>query len=86
MRVTGTWFAGPERMKHQEHFTDLDQDQLDWISRFADRLRLDVPGFASDRCGEAANDIAVSIWEQPDWRGMAPEAAAERWLEQRRRR
>jgi hypothetical protein len=67
-------------MKHHAHFTELSQEQLDWISRFADRLRLDVARFAQEDRGEAANRIAVDLWEKPPWRALAPEAAAERWL------
>jgi hypothetical protein len=70
-------------MKHHLHFTELSQEQLDWLSRFADRLRLELEHFAEERQGEDAADIAASLWERPEWRAMAPEAAAERWLAER---
>jgi hypothetical protein len=63
-----------------ERFTELEQDELDWISRFADRLRLNDERFAEEDRSDEANDIARSAWERPDWRCMRPEAAAERWL------
>lgn len=66
-----------------EHFTDLEQDQLDWISRFADRLRLEDVRFAEEGASHDANEIARSVWERPDGRALSPEAAAERWLAQR---
>ena len=66
-----------------EHFTDLEQDPLDWMSRFADSLRRVQPEFALDGRGEQANEIARSLWERPDWRRLAPEAAAQRWLDER---
>jgi hypothetical protein len=65
-----------------EHLTDLDQEQLDWISRFADRLRLERPRFGDEGASHDANDIARVLWEQGASRGLAPEAAAERWLEE----
>ena len=71
-------------MEHQA-LTSLEQEQLDWMSRFADRVRLDVPGFAHEDCGDDLNEIARSLWEDSSWRGMAPEAAAEQWLEGRSR-
>ena len=69
-------------MRH-EHFTDLEQDPLDWISRFADQLRLVQPEFALDGRGEQASEIARSLWERADWRQLAPEAAVQRWLDER---
>jgi hypothetical protein len=66
-------------------FTSLEQDQLDWMSRFADRVRLDVPGFAREDCGDELNEVARTLWEDTAWRGMAPEAAAEQWLAGRSR-
>ncbi|HJV59456.1 MAG TPA: hypothetical protein VJ743_00865 [Albitalea sp.] len=65
--------------------TTLDQDQLDWISRFADRLRLVDAAFADEHRSEQANEIARSMWERSDWRRQSPEEAAERWLAQRGR-
>ncbi len=65
-----------------ERFTTLEQDQLEWISRFADRLRLEQPAFADENRSHEANEIARSLWEQPDWRVLDPHAAAERWIEQ----
>lgn len=70
-------------MKHHLHFTELSQEQLDWISRFADRLRLDVPAWAHESRGHEVSAIAVSLWEQSEWRALSPEAAAERWLRER---
>jgi len=70
-------------MKHHEHFTELEQDQLDWICRFADRLRLDDARFAADKHGIDANEIALRMWEQAEWRTLSPEDAAERWLRER---
>jgi len=67
-------------MKHHEHYTELEQDQLDWISRFADRLRLMQPQFAEERASQQASEIAAIAWERPDWRALAPEDAADRWL------
>jgi hypothetical protein len=71
-------------MRH-EHLTDLGQEQLDWISRFADRLRLERPRFANEGASHDANDIARVVWEQGASRRLAPEAAAERWLEEQAR-
>lgn len=70
-------------MRHREHFTELEQDQLDWISRFADRLRLHDVRFAQDKHGLDANEIAWRAWEQAAWRATSPEDAAERWLKER---
>ncbi|MBW8831736.1 MAG: hypothetical protein JF606_20420 [Burkholderiales bacterium] len=70
-------------MKHCEHFTELEQDQLDWISRFADRLRAYDARFAQDKHGLDANEIALRAWEQAAWRAMSAEDAAERWLKER---
>ena len=67
-------------MKHHEHYTELEQDQLDWISRFADRLRLLQPQFAEEGASLQASEIAATAWERPDWRPLSPEAAADRWL------
>ena len=67
-------------MKHHEHYTELEQDQLDWISRFADRLRQVQPQFAEERASGQASEIAAMAWERPDWRGLSPEGAADRWL------
>lgn len=77
-----TLWRGPF-MKHTEHFTELEQEQLDWISRFADRLRLDDIRFAQDMHGLDANEIALRAWEQAAWRAMSPEDAAKRWLRER---
>ena len=65
-----------------EHLTDLEQDPLDWMSRFADHLRLVHPEFALDGRGEQASEIARSAWERADWRSLAPEAAAQCWLDE----
>lgn len=72
-------------MSH-EPFTALEQDQLDWMSRFADRLRLEEPRFAQEDCGEDVNEIARTLWERDEWRHLAPEAAVQRWLAERHRR
>lgn len=72
-------------MQH-EPFTSLEQDQLDWISRFADRLRLEEPRFAEEDCGDSVNEIARTLWERAEWRGLSPEAAVQRWLDERPRR
>ncbi|HEY0858619.1 MAG TPA: hypothetical protein VGE16_16255 [Albitalea sp.] len=69
-----------------EPFTALEQDQLDWISRFADRLRLQRREFADENRSHDANEIARSLWEQPEWRALDPHAAAERWTAQQARR
>ena len=72
-------------MQHQP-FTALEQDQLDWMSRFADRLRLEEPRFAQEDCGEDVNEIARTLWERAEWRALSPEAAVQRWLDERHRR
>ena len=66
-----------------EPLTDLQQDQLDWMSRFADRLRLDAPSLADEDRGIDLNDMARDAWERPAWRRLGPESAAERWLARR---
>ena len=72
-------------MQH-EPFTSLEQDQLDWMSRFADRLRLEEPRFAQEDCGDDANEIARTLWERAEWRDLSPEAAVQRWRDERARR
>jgi hypothetical protein len=72
-------------MPHQA-FTTLEQDQLDWMSRLADRLRLEEPRFAQEDCGDDVNEIARTLWERAEWRGLLPEEAAQRWLDERQRR
>jgi hypothetical protein len=67
-------------MKHHEHYTELEQGELDWISRFSDRLRLMRPHFAEEDASLQASEIAATAWERPDWRALPPEDAAERWL------
>jgi len=67
-------------MKHHDHYTELEQDQLDWISRFADQLRLVRPQFASEKASLQASEIAMAAWERGDWRTLSPEDAADRWL------
>ena len=67
-----------------EPLAELSQEQLDWISRFADRLRLDVPRLADEDHGIDLNDLAREAWEMPGWRALGPEPAAERWLARRR--
>jgi hypothetical protein len=69
-------------MAHQP-FTALEQDQLDWISRFSDRLRVDDPRFAEEHRRDEASEIARSAWERGQWREASPEEAARRWLAQR---
>lgn len=63
--------------------TGLPQEQLDWISRFTDRLRLEQPELGKEDRGIVLNDLARAAWERADWRSLAPEAAADRWLERR---
>jgi hypothetical protein len=63
--------------------TALPQEQLDWLSRFADRLRLEVPQLAAEDRGIDLNDLARAAWEREAWRRLGPEAAAARWLERR---
>ncbi|WP_280156283.1 hypothetical protein [Piscinibacter sp. XHJ-5] len=63
--------------------TELQQDQLDWISRFADRLRLEQPQLGAEDVGIDLNDLARQAWERLDWRRLGPEAAAQRWLSRR---
>jgi hypothetical protein len=63
--------------------TELPQEQLDWISRFTDRLRLEQPEFGKEDRGIVLNDLARDAWERGDWRSLGPEAAADRWLERR---
>jgi hypothetical protein len=70
-------------MKHHDHYTELEQDQLDWISRFADRLRGVQPHFAEENASLEASEIAATAWERPGWRALRPEDAAERWLRER---
>lgn len=69
-------------MKHHEHFTEIEQGELDWISRFADRLRLVQPHFADHDASHRASEVAAMMWERTDWRRLEPEAAAERWLKE----
>lgn len=66
--------------------TSLEQEQLDWISRFCDRLRLEKPGFGSEDRGSDANEIARTLWEKAEWRVLSPEDAALRWIEEQQRR
>jgi hypothetical protein len=63
--------------------TELQQDQLDWLSRFADRLRLEEPSLAAEDVGIDLNDLARQAWERLEWRRLGPEAAAQRWLARR---
>lgn len=69
-----------------EPLTHLDQEQLDWIGRFADQLRIEAPRFAAHECSDDANEIARDLWERAEWRALEPGDAAHRWLEQRERR
>lgn len=78
----GIPFAARAVMSH-EPFTALEQDQLDWMSRFADRLRLDCAEFAEERHSHQANEIARTAWERSEWRTQTPEQAAQHWLAQR---
>lgn len=66
-----------------EPLTELQQDQLDWLSRFADRLRLLEPRLAAEDHGIDLNDLARQAWERLEWRHLGPEAAAAHWLERR---
>ena len=66
-----------------EPFTELEQDQLDWLSRFADRLRLLEPRLAAEDHGTDLNDLARQAWDRLEWRRLGPEASAARWLERR---
>ena len=66
-----------------EPLTELQQDQLDWLSRFADRLRLFEPRLAAEDHGIDLNDLARQAWERLEWRHLGPEAAAAHWLERR---
>ena len=68
-------------MRH-EPLTWLEQEQLDWISRFADRLRMEEAPFADLEAGHEANELGRTLWENPDWRRLAPEEAALCWLAQ----
>ncbi|HEX6707229.1 MAG TPA: hypothetical protein VF169_20900 [Albitalea sp.] len=61
--------------------TDLPQEQLDWLSRFADRVRLEEARCAEEDRGIDLNELARSAWESAEWRRLGPEAAAERWLQ-----
>lgn len=70
-------------MQHPS-LASLEQEQLDWMSRFADRLRLEEPSLADEDRGEELNEIARTLWDRREWRDMAPEAAAQRWLDERR--
>ena len=63
--------------------SELPQEQLDWMSRFADRLRLEVPALADEDRGIDLHELARTAWERPEWRCLGPEAAAERWLARR---
>ncbi|HEV7914118.1 MAG TPA: hypothetical protein VGP22_10140 [Albitalea sp.] len=63
--------------------SDLPQEQLEWLSRFADRVRMIEPSCAEEDRGVALNDIARSAWERPGWRSLGPQAAADRWLARR---
>src|SRR5437868_3431880 len=51
-------------MKHHEHYTELEQGELDWISRFSDRLRLMRPHFAEEDASLQASEIAATAWER----------------------
>jgi hypothetical protein len=73
-------------MQTHEPLTHLAQEQLIWISRFADRLRVMEPEFARAWRGYVAEELARSAWEDARWRALAPEDAADRWLAQERAR
>jgi hypothetical protein len=40
---------------HHKPLTQMSEQELDWISRFADRLRRDDPYFAADDAGGKAD-------------------------------
>jgi hypothetical protein len=61
------------------HLTDLSQEALVWISRFADRLRQIEPRFAAEDASHDANELARGAWQEARWRDHPPEIAAERW-------
>jgi hypothetical protein len=67
-------------MNKHEALTHLGYEDLDWLARFADRLRQSAPQFAQDDAGGEADDVARSMFEQAEWRDLTPEAAADRWL------
>ena len=66
---------------HHEPLTGLQQDELDWLSRFADRLRLIEPRLAAEDHGIDLNDLGRQAWEHLEWRRLGPDGAAARWLE-----
>lgn len=68
-----------------EPLTALQQEQLDWLSRFADRLRLLDPRLAAEDHGTDLNEWARQAWERLEWHRLGPEAAAAHWLDQRSR-
>jgi hypothetical protein len=73
-------------MSPHEPLTHLAQDQLIWISRYADRLRVMEPEFARAWRGYVAEELARSAWEDAATRVLAPEDAADRWLAHERGR
>jgi hypothetical protein len=66
-----------------EPLTALQQEQLDWLSRFADRLRLLEPRLAAEDQGTGLNELARQAWERLEWRRLGPEDAAAHWLDRR---
>jgi hypothetical protein len=62
-----------------KHLTDLNQEELVWISRFADRLREIEPRFAAEDASHDANELARGVWQEGKLRHLPPEAAADRW-------
>lgn len=65
-----------------KHLTDLSQEDLVWISRFADRLRQIEPRFAAEDASHDANELARRVSQERDLRHLPPEAAADRWWTQ----
>ena len=65
-----------------KHLTELSQEDLVWISRFADRLRQVEPRFAAEDASHDANELARRLLQERDLRQLPPEAAADRWWTQ----
>ena len=68
-------------MKHRlTPLTQLTENDLIWIDRFAQTLRALDAQFALPEGGREADRIASSACGRPALRGLAPQEAAARWL------
>ena len=48
----------------------------EWIDRCAQRLQAQWPAVAAAQLDE----LAIELWQEPRWRALPPEQAAEAWL------